>query len=128
MTSIHIIVEDEDGNRYDLDNYRLDFGDVQMGDLSQRRKVILHNTSRTATDITITCVAHPTAQVGSAADTYNAAKLSFSSEGPFTSNTLTLGSMSPSEAIDVWMLWPIPVEALPGWGVFALKVTGKVDL
>jgi len=128
MTSIHITVEDEDGNRYSLDDYRLDFGDVPMGDLSQRRMVILHNTARQATNITIECVAHPTGQVGSAVDTYEAAKLSFDSEGPFTSNILTLGSMSPGEAKDLWILWPIAEDALPGWGVFALRVTGTVNL
>lgn len=128
MGSIHIVIEDSDGNVYSLDDYRLDFGDVQMGDLTQRRRVIIHNTNRASTDIVITCVAHPTGQVGSPTDTYNAAKLSFDSEGPFTSNTVTIAAMSPGEAKDLWMLWPIPLDALPGWGVFALQITGKVDL
>ena len=126
--SIHVIVEDSSGNRYDLDDYRIDFGDVQMGDLTQRKKVIIHNTARQTTDVVIECVAHPTGQVGSAQDTYEAARLAFSSEGPFDSNIITVGTMSPSEAKDLWILWPITTESLPGWGVFALKVTGKVNL
>jgi hypothetical protein len=106
----------------------IDFGDVQMGDMNQRRKVIIHNTQRSATGVLVECVAHPTGQVGSPQDTYEAALLSFDSEGPFVSNSLLIGIMSPGEAKEVWVKWPIDMDALPGWGVFALKVTGTVNL
>ena len=128
MASIHPTIEDTYGNIYSLDDYRIDFGDVQLGDISQRRKVIIHNTNRSAIDVEIECVAHPTGQVGSAVDTYDAAKLSFDEEGPFVSNKITIGAMSPSEAKDLWIFWPISIDALPGWGVFALQVTGQVNL
>ena len=128
MTSIHVIVEDSDGNRYTLDDYRIDFGDVEMGDLSQRRKVTIHNTSRSATDVNVKCVAHPTGQVGSPADTYEAAKLAFDQEGPFISNEIYIGTMSPNQTRDIWIYWPIQLDSLPGWGVFALEVTGVINL
>jgi len=127
-TSIHVIVEDQDGNQYSLDDYRIDFGDVQMGDITQRRKVIIHNTNRQATEVEVECIAHPTGQVGSPQDTYEAARLAFDQEGPFTSNKITIGTMSPNATQDLWIYWPISEESLPGWGVFALKVTGKVNL
>ena len=126
--SIHFEIEDEYGQVYDLDTYRIDFGDVQMGDISQRRRVILKNSPRAAANVELECVAHPTGQVGTPEDTYEAARLDESSEGPFTSNKLTIGHMSPNESKEIWIKWPISAESLPGWGVFALKATGTVNL
>lgn len=127
-SSIHVTIQDEYGGVYTLDSYRIDFGDVMLGDISQKRRVIVHNTNRAAIDIEIECIAHPTGQVGSPADTYEVARLDLDSEGPFASNKVVIGAMSPNESVDLWIKWPIGIESLPGWGVFALEATGQVNL
>ena len=124
--SIHVTLIDDVGQVYDLLTYLIDFATLQWGEVKKIR-VRLKNTDRIVTGIEIKFIPHPTAQVGSAEDTYEAALLSDNELGPFVP-VFNIGSMSPNEEKYLWLQWSIPPDALPGWGQYAVQVTGVVDL
>ena len=124
--SIHVILIDDVGAEYDLTSNLINFATLQWGETKTIR-VKLKNTARITTGIEIKFVAHPTAQVGAAEDTYDAALLSDSETGPFVP-VFNIASMTPNQEKYLWLRWSIPPDALPGWGQFAVQVTGVVDL
>ncbi len=124
--SIHVTLIDNAGGIYNLTTNLINFATLQWGE-TKKIRVILKNTNRITTGIEIKFVAHPTAQVGSAEDTYESALLSDNELGPFVP-VFNVASMSPNEEKHLWLQWSIPPEALPGWGQYAIQITGVVDL
>lgn len=128
--SIEVVFKDPDtGLAYDLTwPNSIPFGKFQLGE-TKKVKVILKNTdaARNCKDVSVEPIMHPTDQVGTAEDTYDACDLSTDEAGPFV-KPLVVGTMPPSGEQDVWIRWVIAPEALPGYGFFALKATGEYDL
>lgn len=125
--TIQVWFEDDLENRYNLTDAPIDFGEMQRGE-TKLIKVVLQNTDRVQTGITVKLVAHPTAQVGPAEDTYDKAKISFNEGGPFTTNELSIASMSPNEEREVWIQWGIVDDTLPGDAQFAIESRGTVNI
>ena len=124
--TIHVTLIDDLDNEYTLLTNLVDFATLQWGE-TKKIRVKLKNTSRATTSIQIKFIPHPTAQVGSAEDTYESALLSDSETGTFVP-VFNIASMSPNEEKFLWLQWSIPMDALPGWGQYAVQVTGVVDL
>lgn len=125
--AISVAMEDSDGNVHQLLSNMIDFQRIRLAEESVL-SVILHNKSgRIVNDITVEAVAHPTAQIGNAADTYDAMRLGQTESGPWYS-IFTITTMSVNEKITLYLNWTTPLTALLGAAQYAIEVKGDVIL
>ena len=125
--AISLVIEDADGNLHELLNNLIDFERLRLQE-EKVEAVVLHNRSGyPVRNISIQAVAHPTAQIGNATDTYLATTLGGTESGPWY-NILTIAAMSVNEKITIYVNWTIPPSALLGYAQFAVEVTGDVIL
>lgn len=119
-----MIIQDEDDVPYDLLTYLIDFQRIRPGE-TKKVMVVLKNVGFTTEDITLECVAHPTAQINLPEVTYEAATLSLTEGGTYY-EVLDVGTKGPNVETNIWIKWTMPPEALPGGAQFAIKANGKV--
>lgn len=119
-----MIIQDEDDVPYDLLTYLIDFQRIRPGE-TKKKMVVLKNVSFTTEDITLQCVAHPTAQINLPEVTYEAATLSLTEGGTYY-EVLDVGTKGADVETDIWIKWTMPPEVLPGGAQFALQANGKV--
>ncbi|RLI54289.1 MAG: hypothetical protein DRP09_13505 [Candidatus Thorarchaeota archaeon] len=125
--AISVAIEDEDGNLHELLNNMIDFERIRLEE-EKVLPIVLHNKSGyVVQDITVQATAHPTAQIGRAADTYLATTLGETESGPWY-NLISINSMSVNEKITLYVNWTIPADSLLGTGQFAIEVRGDVIL
>ena len=125
--SISVVWEAPDGTLLDLTTTLVDFERIRLRE-EKKVKVVIHNQSGEIVDnIEITAVAHPTAQIGRAQDTYDVMDFSETEFGTYI-NILQIALMSVDEKKDIWLRWTMPESAIPGWGQFAIKVIGDVRI
>lgn len=125
--AISVAIEDEDGNLRELLNNMIDFSRLRLQE-ERVLPIVLHNRSGyQVRNITVQAIAHPTAQVGKDADTWQATRIGGTDSGPWF-NILTITSMSINEKITLYMNWTVPPAALLGFGQFAVEVKGDVIL
>lgn len=122
---ISVIWEAPDGTILDLTTTLVDFGRMRLRE-EKNIAVILHNNSdHNAENIELSAVAHPTAQIGRAQDTYQAFEFSESEFGTYT-NILQIPYMSADAKKTIWLRWTMPESAIPGYGQFAIKATAEM--
>ena len=122
-----IVLEDSLGNQYDLSSSLIAFGEVTLTE-EAKVAVILHNIAgEPVENVQLQCLAHPTAQVGKAQDTYDATEISLDELTGYV-KILDIPYMSTDEKVIIWLRWTIPATAIPGYGQFAIKVTGEMIL
>jgi len=125
--AISVVIEDIYGNPHELLTDMIYFGRLRLEE-EKVEPIIIHNRSgRVVYDLSITAVAHPTAQIGNAADTYLATMLGETDSGPWN-NIITIPSIGIDEKIALYVNWTIPSTALLGYGQFAIEITGDVIL
>lgn len=125
---LSLIWQDELGVEYDLLTNLIDFEKLVRG-TTEKVMVVLKNqdAGRVCNNVVLTPIAHPTAQLGTAEDTYEATDLSLSESGPFSS-PLNISSVPPNSETDIWIRWDIAEGALPGIGQFAVQAEGEYVL
>ena len=128
MSGLSLIFQDELGVEYDLLTNLIDFEKLVRG-TTEKVMVVLKNqdAGRVCYNLVLTPIAHPTNQLGTAEDTYEATDLSLSESGPFNS-PLTIGSVPAGSETDIWIRWAIAAGALPGYGQFAVQAEGEYVL
>jgi len=115
-------------NYFDLENFLIDFGKLELQASEKVHIIIVNNdVNRNLKNVELNTVAHPTRQTGTAMDTYEACLMSTEEAGTFT-RPLNIGTIGPGAQKDVWLRWTIAQQALPGYGVFAIYGTGEYDL
>jgi hypothetical protein len=125
---LSLLWQDELGVEYDLLTNLIDFEKLVRG-TTEKVMVVLKNQDigRLCNNIVLTPIAHPTNQLGTAEDTYDATDLSLSESGPFSS-PLNIAILAPNSETDIWIRWAIAPGALPGDGQFAVKAEGEYIL
>ena len=125
--AISVVIEDTDGNLHELLSNLIDFERIRLQEEKVEEIVIHNRTGYIANDISIQAVAHPTAQIGNAIDTYLATLLGETESGPWY-NIINITTMGVNEKITLYVNWTVPASALLGAGQFALEITGDVIL
>lgn len=125
--SISIVFEDGSGNIYGLIADVLGVGLIRLREEKIVPVYLKNMTIDTCTDITVEAIAHPTNQVGSAAETYDAVQFGLTIAGPWF-DILDIASMIGGELKLIYMNWTMPEEAIPGLGQFAIEVKGDMSL
>ncbi len=125
--AISVVIEDTDGNLHELLNNLIDFNRIRQGE-EKVEEIIIHNRSgRNVNDISIQAVAHPTAQIGNAINTYLATLMGATSSGPWY-NIITIPTMSVNGKVTLYVNWTVPASSMLGAAQFALEITGDVIL
>lgn len=123
--SISVVFTDGDGVEYDLTTRLINFERMRLRE-EKRIAIILKNRSgNVVNNVVVNAVAHPTAQLGNAAETYNAMAFCLEQYGTFV-KPLSVGTMGIDEEKTLWLKWSMPETAIPGYGQFAIEVTGDV--
>lgn len=125
--AISVIIEDPDGNLHEILSNMIDYERIRQQEEKVEEIVIHNQTGYVVNDLTIQAVAHPTAQKGTAANTYLATLLGETDIGPWY-NIINITTMSVNEKITLYVNWTIPASAFLGAGQFALEITGDVIL
>jgi hypothetical protein len=118
-----LVLLDADGAELALDGASLDFGSVQPGKSSAPRALRVRNASDAPLHyVLLRASAHPTAQRGAAAATFEAAGFARTEHGDYAP-TLELGALEPAEERVLWARWSVPAGAPSGAAVWALEAT-----
>ena len=128
MSGLSLIFQDELGVEYDLLTNLIDFEKLVRG-TTEKVMVVLKNqdVARLCNNVVLTPIAHPTDQLGTAEDTYDATDLSLSESGPFSS-PLVIALLGPNSETNIWIRWAVAEGALPGDGQFAVQAEGEYVL
>lgn len=124
MMSLNLVIQDESDVPYSLLTRLIDFLRIRPSE-TLKKMIVLKNVGFTTEDITLQCIAHPTAQVGLPENTYEAATLSLTESGTYYEKLL-VGTKGPDVETNIWIKWAMPPEILPGGAQYAIKARGKV--
>lgn len=127
--SIAILIQDpETLNYFDLEDNKIDFQKFALGDTKKVKvRIVNQDENRPLKNAVANTVPHPTQQTGTAEDTYDACYLALDEAGPWF-KPINLGTIYHATPKDLWLAWYIAPDALPGYGIFALHVTGEYEL
>lgn len=120
-----VVFEDGDGVLFDLTTRLISFERIKLREVKYAAVVIKNRSGSVVKNVVADTTAHPTAQLGSASETYNATELSLEKYGTY-GRPLTIGDMAIDESKLAWLRWSMPEKAIPGYGQFAIRVTGDV--
>lgn len=125
MSIENMVIQDDVGNAFDLLTNLVPYGNVSIREEAKRTVVLMNRADSGTENITIQAIAHPTAQIGRAQDTWEAMTFALDELGPWF-NILQIPYMSAGQKLDLWMKWTVPASAIPGYGQFALEINGEV--
>lgn len=127
--SIAVLFTDLIGGVYDLTwGNAISFGKMQIDEMKKINVLVINqDTNRACNNVIITPVPHPTEQLGTKEDTYDACTLCLSESGTFVS-PINIGNIPAGGSISLWIKWDLPAGCNPGYGFYAVKAEGEYVL
>lgn len=125
MASVRIL--DAGGNEIPLDDSNpAAFGTVRAGLTSDPVELQVENDGdQDVFFVTVRAIEHPDAQVGDAADTYEAVEFATSEDGNYTDQLDLTDKLAPGAKQTFWARWNVPDDAPAGDVVWAIEAVAS---